>query len=68
MKHTMYLQRISERLAAKIHSKSYQIAKLANTLLLLLVKSGFFKIEIKCYLKFDHMLDLLFHKQPEKHC
>ena len=33
---------------------------LANTLLLLLVKGGFFKIE-------DHVFNLLFLKQPEKH-
>ena len=70
MKHVMYLQQISERLSANIHSKSYEVVKgkvLANTLVLLLVKGGFLKSGSRVYLKFDHMFNLLLCKQPEKH-
>ena len=40
---------------------------LASTLLLLLVKDGFLKSSSQVYLKFDHVFNLLFYKQPEKH-
>ena len=40
---------------------------LVNIFLLLLVKGGFLKSESCVYLNSDHMLNLLFHKWPEKH-
>ena len=69
MKRVMYLQRISGRLLANIHSKSYKVGKgkvLANILVLLLVKGRFLKSGSRVHLKFDHMFNLLLCKQPQK--
>ena len=46
----------------------YQKEKvLANIPLLFLVKGGFFKLGSRVYLKFDHLFNFPFCKQPEKH-